>query len=273
MHKVLLIQYQNKIWNLGKTCPLPEVNSRVAGPTSPVRTQPRAPCEKGGAVETIPLTQRISQEGTNVGMGDWGNNNDTCSKTRTLRWAPMLWWSIVSLKESHRYLFKVLHWCDSCGLGWRGHKTYGHVCGDRAWGRHRYGNGVPWILIHSLNTLISTWPQKAPQSHILPISTQSQTSLNSLLSCLNRSIFYFQTNPWINYMFELSFQVSDERGIGNVGCPFGKKRKKVGVLPYLTVRVKPTAKTGESATQTTVTSDSNGKFGWFPQPPPVSVIH
>lgn len=42
--------------------------------------------------------------------------------------------------------------------------------------------------------LISTWPKRCPKTTSC-WSQQLQTSFNSLVSCLSRSLFYFQTNP------------------------------------------------------------------------------
>lgn len=55
----------------GETWPLPEVKSGIAGLMSLMKkTQPRAPCEDPVGRKTIPITQKISQEGTNVGTRD-----------------------------------------------------------------------------------------------------------------------------------------------------------------------------------------------------------
>lgn len=160
-------------------------------------------------------------------MGDTGGRKLTNAVKQDLSDGSLiLWWFLGVIKRSLISTLLKIHLGNSWWPGGRkGHKSYGHGCGNRAWGRHRYGNNSSWILPQ--NSTDFNMAQEVSQSHILLVATVTNFFQQSSFMFKQITILFPNKSLSLIYNWALLPSQRPERGVDNIGCPFGKKREKL----------------------------------------------
>lgn len=121
-----------------------------------------------------------------------------------------------------------MHLCDSWWWGWRlWYETYGHSYGEQGW---RKTQGWKWYLLDPYSFLwnsadFNTVSRSTPNPS--PTNLHPATNFFKQFSLMFKQVDILFLHNFLSlvYAWALLLSLWEGRGVGDIGCPFRKKRK------------------------------------------------